>query len=113
MKAQRLVESDRKIAGKSPEERPYALDRDGSDPLSLSLRVTLEAGARSVQQHLERMDAVNVEVTGTTVITPRPRRSAVVLAPSLLTMTAGRGVFASAPRDGSRSTSRISPRRIS
>ena len=52
------------------------------------------------------------DVTSTTVTTPRPRRCAVLLAPSLLTMTAGRCLSASAPRTGSRSTSRISPRRI-
>ena len=33
-------------------------------------------------------------------------------APSLLTITAGRVLFASAPRTGSNSTSRTSPRRI-
>src|SRR5580692_4404021 len=47
------------------------------------------------------------------VMTPRPRRSAEVFAPSLLTITAGRRLFASAPRAGSRSTRQISPRRIS
>src|SRR5580658_5922010 len=51
-------------------------------------------------------------VTGTTVTTPRPKRAAVTLAPSLLTTTAGRRLLASAPRTGSRSTRRISPRRI-
>ncbi len=52
------------------------------------------------------------EVTGTTVITPRPSRTQSAFAPSLLTTTAGRRLFASAPRVGSRSTRRISPRRI-
>jgi hypothetical protein len=51
------------------------------------------------------------EVTGTTVTTPRPRRTAVVFAPSSLTITAGRRLSASAPLSGSGSTSRISPRR--
>src|SRR4051812_14053757 len=51
-------------------------------------------------------------VTGTTVTTPRPSRVAVELAWSLLTMIAGRRLFASLPRDGSRSMIRISPRRI-
>ena len=43
----------------------------------------------------------------------RTNRVAVVLAPSLLTITAGRRLLASAPRTGSKSTQRISPRRIS
>ena len=47
---------------------------------------------------------------GTTVTTPRPRRSATTFAPSLLTTTAGRSLFASEPLVGSRSTRRISPR---
>jgi len=51
------------------------------------------------------------EVTGTTVITPRPSRSAVRFAPTLLTTTAGRRLFASALRAGSKSTMQISPRR--
>src|SRR5580692_11286929 len=46
------------------------------------------------------------------VMTPRPRRSAEVFAPSLLTITAGRRLFASLPRAGARSTRQISPRRI-
>src|SRR5215471_1906994 len=54
-----------------------------------------------------------LEVTGTTVITPRPRRVAVALAASLLTTTAGRILFASDPRLGSRLTWTISPRRTS
>jgi hypothetical protein len=53
------------------------------------------------------------DVTGTMVITPRPKRAAVELAPSLLTMTAGRRLFASAPLTGSKSTRRISDRCIS
>lgn len=57
MKAQRLIESYGKIAGKSPQERPDTLDRDGPDLLRLSLRVPVEAGARSIQQRLERIDA--------------------------------------------------------
>ena len=52
-----------------------------------------------------------LDVTGTTVTTPRPNRSAVLFAPSLLTMTAGRRLFDSDPTTGSRSTQRISPRR--
>src|SRR2546428_4837124 len=52
------------------------------------------------------------DVIGSTVITPRPRRAATALAPSLLTMTAGRRLLASEPRPGSKSTTRISPRRI-
>src|SRR5664279_2054229 len=51
-------------------------------------------------------------VTGTTVTTPRPSRAAVAFALSLLTITAGRRLLDSLPRTGSRSTSRISPRRI-
>src|SRR6266571_3561694 len=49
------------------------------------------------------------DVRGTTVITPRPRRAAAMLAPSLLTITAGRRLEASAPLTGSKSTKRISP----
>src|SRR5208337_1999234 len=52
------------------------------------------------------------EVTGTTVITPRPSWAAVALAASLLTITAGRVLLASDPREGSRLTMTISPRRI-
>src|SRR5262249_41349601 len=52
------------------------------------------------------------EVTGTTVITPRPRRAAVALAASLLTTTAGRILLASDPSVGARFTVTISPRRI-
>ena len=48
------------------------------------------------------------ELTGTTVMTSRPRRSAEPFAPSLLTITSGRRVLASAPRTGSRSTRQIS-----
>src|SRR5215469_8721526 len=54
-----------------------------------------------------------LEVTGTTVITPRPRRAAAALAASLLTTTAGRILLASDPRAGSRLTWTISPRRTS
>src|SRR5215471_14685545 len=54
-----------------------------------------------------------LEVTGTTVITPRPRRVAAALAASLLTTTAGRIFLASDPRAGSRLTWTISPRRTS
>src|SRR5215469_319300 len=54
-----------------------------------------------------------LEVTGTTVITPRPRRVAAALAASLLTTTAGRILFASDRRAGSRLTWTISPRRTS
>src|SRR5919109_989641 len=53
-----------------------------------------------------------LDVTGTTVTTPRPSRVAVMFAPSLLTITAGRRLAVSAPRVGSRSTILISPRRI-
>jgi len=70
-------------------------------------------------RHLLRRPGVDVGAldlvagsTGTTVTTPRPRRSAVPFARSLLTMTAGRRLFASPPRTGSRSNRRISPRRI-
>jgi hypothetical protein len=52
-----------------------------------------------------------LEVTGTTVITPRPSRAAVLLAASLLTTTGGRVLLAADPRAGSRSTVTISPRR--
>src|ERR1035437_7346686 len=52
------------------------------------------------------------EVTGTTVTTPRPRRVAAVLAASLLTRAAGRGLLASDPRAVSRLAVTISPRRI-
>src|ERR1017187_9417752 len=52
-----------------------------------------------------------LEVTGTTVTTPRPRRVAVALAASLLTTTAGRVLVASDPRAGSRLIVTISPRR--
>src|ERR1700737_4905787 len=52
------------------------------------------------------------EVTGTTLITPPPRRGATVFAPSLLTMMAGRRLVVSEPRLGSKLTTRISPRRI-
>src|SRR6478672_5371049 len=48
-----------------------------------------------------------------TVITPRPRRVAAALAASLLTTTAGRILFASDPRAGSRLTWTTSPRRMS
>ena len=48
-------------------------------------------------------------VTGTTVTTPRPSLEAAALARSLLTTIAGRRLFASLPRVGSRSTSRTSP----
>src|SRR5690348_10297867 len=51
-------------------------------------------------------------VTGTTVTTPRPSRAAVAFARSLLTTTAGRCLFASLPRAGSKSTCQISPRSI-
>jgi hypothetical protein len=47
-----------------------------------------------------------LEVTGTTVTTPRPRRVAVALAASLLTTTADRVLLASHPRVGSRLTAR-------
>src|SRR4029453_5660441 len=46
------------------------------------------------------------------VTTPRPRRAAVALARSLLTITPGRRLFASLPCAGSRSIRRISPRSI-
>lgn len=52
------------------------------------------------------------EVRGTTVAIPRPMRSTAAFDPSLLTITAGRSVFASLPRDGSKSTHRTSQRRI-
>src|ERR1700749_1299830 len=52
-----------------------------------------------------------LEVTGTTVTTPRPRRVALALAASLLTTTAGRVVLASELRAGSKLTVTISPRR--
>jgi hypothetical protein len=52
------------------------------------------------------------EVTGTTVITPRPSRAAVALAASLLTTMAGRILLASDPIAGSRLTVTMSPRRI-
>ncbi|AAK44696.1 Putative uncharacterized protein [Mycobacterium tuberculosis variant bovis] len=51
-------------------------------------------------------------VTGTTGTTPRSRRIAAALALSLLTITAGRRIFAALPRAGSRSTCQISPRSI-
>ncbi|CNL47644.1 Uncharacterised protein [Mycobacterium tuberculosis] len=51
-------------------------------------------------------------VTGTTGTTPRSRRIAAALALSLLTITAGRRIFAALPRAGSRSTCQISPHSI-
>src|SRR5690242_14386770 len=54
-----------------------------------------------------------LEVKGTTVMTPYPTRTATELALSLLIITAGRRLLASAPSAGSRSTMRISPRLIS
>ena len=56
---------------------------------------------------------VTFDVTGTTVMTPRLRRDAVMFAPSLLTITAGRRLLASEPRTGSKSICRISPRSTS
>lgn len=51
-------------------------------------------------------------VSGTTVTSPRPRRSTVLLASSPLTITAGRRLAASYSRAGSRSAQTMSPRHI-
>jgi len=53
-----------------------------------------------------------LDVTGTTVITPRPSRRAVPFAPSLLTMTAGRVFRISPPTAGSNLIHQTSPRFI-
>src|SRR4051794_2758240 len=89
--------------------RSTATERSCSACAFESVRRPVRPAGRSVWKGKTRATLL---VTGTIVTTPRPRRAATALARSLLTSTAGRRLFASLPRTGSRSTSRISPRRI-
>lgn len=60
MKTQRFIERSDVIVSESSEVRPDALDGDGSDLFSLRLGVTVQPGARSMEQYLERKDTLHV-----------------------------------------------------
>ena len=112
MQAERLIDL-RHQRGRNDSEPPtYPTHGHRTNLLRLRLRITLETRCHRWEEDLERIDMLIIDVTGTTVTTPRPRRVAVMFAPSLLTMIAGRRLFASEPIAGSKSTLWISPRSI-
>jgi hypothetical protein len=96
MQAQRLVELGHQARRDHAQSLTDAPQGDGSDLLGLGLGITDEPCRLRRQTDLERVDTM-LEVTGTTVTTPRPRRVAVAFTASLLTMTAGRRLAASEP----------------
>ena len=89
-----------------------AFNGHGPDLFGLCLGLDPKARVLSCQEHLEWEHLGDRAGDRTVVTTPRPSRAAVALARSLLTMTAGRRLFASPGRAGSRSVRRISPRSI-
>ena len=104
MQAEGLVDVQQERVGDDAQPNIQLLDRDRPDLLSLRLGVATEARLGGWKQDLERIDALDVRCHGNDRDDPRPRRLAVALAASLLTMTAGRRLFASEPRAESRST---------
>ena len=85
MKTQGLIESCNEIGGENPETGTDALNGERPDLVSLSLRVTVKAGARCGQDHLERVDPGHIGRDGNDCDHAFPTRSAEVFAPSLLT----------------------------
>jgi hypothetical protein len=105
-----LVKLSHDVGRDPAQEQADAFNAHRADLLGLGLCVMAQPGALGGKKSLKREDAG--DVTGTIVTMPRPKRSAVAFARSLLTITAGRRLLASAPSTGSRSVRRISPRRI-
>lgn len=60
MKTQRFIERSDVIASESSEVRTDSLDGDRSDLFGLRLGVTIQTGARGIEQDLERIDTLHV-----------------------------------------------------
>lgn len=60
MKTQSFIERSDVLASESSEVRTDSLNGDRPDLFGLRLRVTVQTGARAIEQDLERMDTLHV-----------------------------------------------------
>ena len=112
MEAQGVVKLAKDVGREHAALLADTLDGDRPNLLRLGLRVTVEVRRGGAQQHLERVHALDVGGDRDDGDHARPSRVAVEFAATLLTMTEGRRLLASAPRAGSSSTSWMAHRRM-